>query len=790
MNKKFSTLVAALFCTAVSLPAAAQTVMPVQNPGTLNVLSIDQTKYYQLASSNGKFVLVMEPTTSAGSEYTLKLKSIETSQVDLDASLWKIDFKTTQAGTTFTYVNKKTGLPLSINSDKAVDFSKVAGTKMTGNTVTMNGAVSNWSWDGRPPFVQQGSTQALGAKGLTSYFVADSVVTLVTGADFDATKDEVVQIPTFNPDGTPTGSYNSQSSNYNYTKSEDVYVVRAHKDAVNWRKVQLRLAPVTPGELNLSAQALNTKFGTDIEGTSFQLSATPELKVGANGNSTLGNIFTKNTYRAWYLQTAQGTDINTFRMNHGVAGLSDRDEDGYVMLQVVDGTTNDKPFEAKWLIADTAYIDGLSVNNQNFVKFADTATVTSTSNATGLYVTGLQKGRDFKSALFKFTYYPMQDSIAIEIKDYKVKNDAVDPLTGSRWTKAGVDKNVILNKLTAANEITLGQAPANIKFILGAGNDNRSTEVNGLFYIKNKDGKYLAVPIDEDGYNNAKWVTVKANEQNVAHMPAYQWVVLKNNEAATLSGTSSLQIANREFADVNVSTVQLYQKQGASYKYAATNVLFATSDSVVFEQITDATILGDTLLGYMNKNANELKVMNFKFNYLHPYATDKYIGKNAEDSLLSVLDEQTPFYLEGKGIADYGYKVTSTVASKIAGLKQLRREAYIPYVKTAEGKIYMDVNNANQYFLAKTVTANAFYFKENNQYQPEGNTTAQCYYAMIHLDHPSNDSTKVGTTDDDMSAILKNQVLNETRTSAFAVVPNDAPLYRRFNTELEGAVEG
>ena len=49
-----------------------------------------------------------------------------------------------------------------------------------GNTVTMNGAVSNWSWDGRPPFVQQGSTQALGAKGLTSYFVADSVVTLVT----------------------------------------------------------------------------------------------------------------------------------------------------------------------------------------------------------------------------------------------------------------------------------------------------------------------------------------------------------------------------------------------------------------------------------------------------------------------------------------------------------------------------------------------------------------------------------------------------------------------------------
>ena len=65
-----------------------------------------------------------------------------------------------------------------------------------------------------------------------------------------------------------------------------------------------------------------------------------------------------------------------------------------------------------------------------------------------------------------------------------------------------------------------------------------------------------------------------------------------------------------------------------------------------------------------------LSVFHFFVVPLSRYATDKYIGKNAEDSLLSVLDEQTPFYLEGKGIADYGYKVTSTVASKIAGLKQ------------------------------------------------------------------------------------------------------------------------
>ena len=48
----------------------------------------------------------------------------------------------------------------------------------------------------------------------------------------------------------------------------------------------------------------------------------------------------------------------------------------------------------------------------------------------------------------------------------------------------------------------------------------------------------------------------------------------------------------------------------------------------------------------------------------------------------------------------------------------------------------------------------------------------------------------MGSADQDLNVILRDQVLNETRTSAFAVVPNDAPLYRRFNTELEGAVEG
>ena len=45
--------------------------------------------------------------------------------------------------------------------------------------------------------------------------------------------------------------------------------------------------------------------------------------------------------------------------------------------------------------------------------------------------------------------------------------------------------------------------------------------------------------------------------------------------------------------------------------------------------------------------------------------------------------------------------------------------------------------------------------------------------------------SKAGVKDE--NGILRNQVWSETRTSAFLIAPNDAPLYRRFNSEkLEG----
>ncbi|MCQ5224284.1 hypothetical protein NE676_24040, partial [Parabacteroides merdae] len=69
------------------------------------------------------------------------------------------------------------------------------------------------------------------------------------------------------------------------------------------------------------------------------------------------------------------------------------------------------------------------------------------------------------------------------------------------------------------------------------------------------------------------------------------------------------------------------------------------------------------------------------------------------------------------------------------------------------------------------------YLKENNFYKPATKEAAQPYYAFIKVTETA-DSTKMGSAAQDLNVILRDQLLNETRTSEFAVVPNDAPLYR------------
>ena len=353
--------------------------------------------------------------------------------------------------------------------------------------------------------------------------------------------------------------------------------------------------------------------------------------------------------------------------------------------------------------------------------------------------------------------------------------------------------------------ITVGTPLINTRIDFGFGSCdvvklNKSSVADDVYYIKNKEGQYLASVIHENGQVSSKFVTVNEKEQDVAHMPAYQWVVLKKYTQDNVKETSPISITNREFANTfnTNSDIQLYKNEGATNWYLkgenATILGDAKTDSLSFVAVPAAS-KEDAFLGYKKLTKDELMVNKYTFNYWHPYAADKFIAAQ-NDSILTVKEGKSAFVLDtltDKKIKTvdmpYGYTVTPEVAKRIAGLKQLVRTAY----KVSLNGNTLAVNNANQFNVGAASANNKVYtsvfFKENNHID------GKHYYAIVeatkgkdnyYIKAPSS-AIKAGVSDYDVDATLKRQLLNETRTSAFAIAPDNTPLYRRFNSmELEG----
>lgn len=316
-------------------------------------------------------------------------------------------------------------------------------------------------------------------------------------------------------------------------------------------------------------------------------------------------------------------------------------------------------------------------------------------------------------------------------------------------------------------------------------------------------------------------------------MPAYQWVVLKKNTSNDkVKAVSPVTISNREFADkvINAdfdgdgqmesyktavySTVQLRKAEGGSYMFVYGDKLTAEYgsvgiDSLFFEKVPAASI-SDPYLGYRKLEKDSLLVNKYTFNYWHPYATDKYIAKST-DSTLTVLDGKDAFvidtlterwYNNSKIFATvdipYGYKVSDDVAkNRIKGLKTLVRTAYEVSYKDGKGELNeWKVNKEDKFNVGSSATGHQqsyttyyAFFKENNH------ISGKHYYAIVNAAYDNYPNAtkyvlgyqKAGVSDYDGAATLKNQVLGETRTSAFAIEPDNTPLYRRFSSlELEG----
>ena len=419
---------------------------------------------------------------------------------------------------------------------------------------------------------------------------------------------------------------------------------------------------------------------------------------------------------------------------------------------------------------------------------------------------------------FLFTYFPSHDSLVIQVKQATRLSASVKD-----WKKAlttAGNKTIIANNKTAKNYVTIQDLVkadeirivtiADVKetdITLGftgcvqAGTDKVSLE-DGLYVIQNAEtNKYLASPIHVDGAAS-EWVTVDKAEQNVMHMPAYQWVVLKTKTSEYFLSTSPVNVTNREYPSLknpaynttdkvlkNGASWQLTQAEGSKLYYCKA----LSSDSLVITKITDKNILGDKYLGYKYLTDDELMITNYAFNYFNPYTMDKYIAQVEGDTTLNALQEEATFFelvkqYDNKTVA-YGYTVDATVQARIEGLAQLERATY----QIKAGKNMIAVGKENRYVLTENLAPATFYFKENNE------TEKGCYYAFIDADDVNKDNkgnvlsfnNKLGVADQSLKALLQEQVIEEVRTSAFRIGLADQPLYRRFNhVELDGAVEG
>ncbi len=364
---------------------------------------------------------------------------------------------------------------------------------------------------------------------------------------------------------------------------------------------------------------------------------------------------------------------------------------------------------------------------------------------------------------FKFTYSPSVDSVFIQVQEVRVKPEATkwwSEVTGADYVKNYADKADTLyvklqDLITGETRIvTIGEQSINTKISFGvttcvANNDGVTSIPDGVYFIKNNKGQYLTSPLYKNG--EMEWVNVETESRNVAHMPAFQWIVLQDNPK--YKDNSPISIYNREFStDDEVASakhIQLFKTAGAT-KYAANvaAILDQKVDSLTFDPVP-AESVKDSLLGYKNIVASDLDVYKYKFNYFHSLILTKFVAV-AQDSILGSNNEEGARFTLLNGDHDkYGFVVTKAVKERIADLKQLYRTEY---------RVVLEkdtlVRAANDYYAMGKANLNgaavdSFFFKENNHYD------GKHFYAIVKADENEIGDERVGVDDQVLSLLWK-----------------------------------
>ena len=731
MNKKFSTLLCAslLFSSAFSAVNAIDLTDAAVGVGATAVAKLDKAALSGVYQLRvGTQVLVIED-----GKYVLKNVN---DGFDLQASLWCVQVTEEGQGKEpiYDFVNKATGEFLAISEEDVVGLQVGEKTK---TNLSVGETFGGWA------FSPEYKENLKGNMPLYTYQEADNVLLLVKGEN---------------------GGLKAKKVKASVARSES-------------ERVQFTLFDA--GTYVLSAAEINAYLKDNKNVLTF----TPDANADVNPFSTTAFV-------------AKGVAADT---DHNFVYVTSK-SDANAYLKV-----------------DTA-ANGVGIQ---FLKFG---------------WTDMAKEKDFDNSLlvnqhkFLFTYRPSLDQLRIQVKQARYKSDKnaekywseingtakgkiynygdkfVDPFK-TEGNAVAAKLHVKLQNFTVADRIaTIGEQPINTKIGFGlkgcfVTSDKTSVD-NGLYIIKNAKGQVLAAPIHKNAEGGNKqyaieWVTL--DEQEPLHMPAYQWVITKTLNAEVSQPVSPVKIVNREFPKAkNWDNVQFRLNEDGEIYTLTTGADML--NNVTFVQIKDSAIIKDKKLGYKHIDSNDLLVNRYKFNYLNPFSMEYWIANGTgKDSLIYVKQDAGDYALVEGSTYEYGIDVDAALLKKIPGLAQLERTNYViakdeqdRLVEAYGSKYSMGVAN----YGSNNMVVDTFFFKENNHYDGKD------FYAIVesnynrtaHATEIQNTGVtkKVGIADDGMSAGLKVQLLNETRTSAFTVEPSTTPLYRRFNNVAlsESATDG
>ncbi|WP_462361656.1 DUF6383 domain-containing protein [Parabacteroides johnsonii] len=440
--------------------------------------------------------------------------------------------------------------------------------------------------------------------------------------------------------------------------------------------------------------------------------------------------------------------------------------------------TKDAKGRKQYLMVDTAYMEDASVLGDKHQKFAITH-YDDFSN----YCSHVANYRDINGRFnFRFKYYPSADSLVITADGGYDKPETVKYWADRVYAGPVAGRNFVkLANLGDRQEVSLGAPDAvkgtrgytlNTRIGLGLQVANKDAVPAGVYFIDvvNSDDKQrngARLMLDLDGQTLTKVAPAEWDVMNFAHMPAAKWVVsestiynntpvIRNQESTErLNDWGTYRIVSVKDGVITLE-VKYFNYQGKRF-----------TETVKLTPVTDVNENG---YYHASFTANTDTLVTFTYlniaGNLSVQIGNKAVG---EDTILRVAEgEGTKFVFEmaKPAIEKYGvdkafekgqYYIRVNDADKLTN--------NFKYVQISE------VDGTEMLVVAGKETATPFYLKEVNC-----DENGVHYYALLA------ESKKAGVID--ASGLIKAEnLMIETRTSAFAVNELKTRFYREFTEE-------